>query len=58
MPLLDDNVQVFDAPPQVVHAPTAPNQNMSMQSMNSMEMNPLINANTPLVQIIISELDA
>ncbi len=55
MPLLDDNVQVFDASLEVVHAPTAPSQNMPMQSMGSMEVVPLISSNTPLIQIIISK---
>jgi hypothetical protein len=30
MALLNNNVQVSDAPPQAIHAPTAPNQNTSM----------------------------
>jgi hypothetical protein len=30
MPLLDDNVKMSYAPPQVVHAPTAPSQKTSM----------------------------
>ncbi len=38
--LLNDDVQMFYAPPQVVHAPPTPSQDMSMQSMNSMEVNP------------------
>ncbi len=58
MALLNNNVQVSDVPPQAIHAPTAPNQNTSMQSMGSMEVDPPINANTPLAQIIISESNA
>jgi hypothetical protein len=56
MPLLNDDVQVFDAPPKVVHAPMAQSQGTSMQSMGSMEMDPLINMNTSLVRIIIPKL--
>ncbi len=40
-------------PPQDIHAPTTPHQNTSMQSMNSMEVDPPINMNTPLTRIII-----
>jgi hypothetical protein len=58
MALLNNNVQVSDAPPQAIHAPTAPNQNTSMQSMGFMEVDPPINANTPLAQIIISKSNA
>jgi hypothetical protein len=42
-------------PPNAIHASTTPSENMSMQSMNSMEVDPLINVNTPLTQIIILE---
>jgi len=45
-------------PPQVIHVPVAPNQNKSMQSMGSMEMDPLINVNTQLTRIIISKSNA
>jgi hypothetical protein len=58
MELLDNNVQVSNAPPQAIHAQMAPNQNTSMQSMGSMEVDPPINANTPLAQIIISKSNA
>jgi hypothetical protein len=58
MPLLNDNVQMSNAPPQAVHAPMAPSENTSLQSMNSMEMDPLISTNTTLIQIIILELNA
>jgi hypothetical protein len=40
MPLLDDDVQVFDTPPQVVRAPMTPSRDMFMQSMSSMEVDP------------------
>jgi hypothetical protein len=30
IPLLEDDVQVFDAPPQAVHAPMAPSQSTPM----------------------------
>jgi hypothetical protein len=30
MPLLDNDVQVFNAPPQAIHAPMAPSQDTSM----------------------------
>jgi hypothetical protein len=40
MPLQEDDVQVFDAPPQVVHAPMAQIQSMPMESMISMEVDP------------------
>jgi hypothetical protein len=50
---------MFNTPPsQTVHVPTAPSQNTSMLSMGSMEMDPPININTPLAQIIISNPDA
>jgi len=49
MPLLNINVQMSNAPPQAVHAPMAPSENTSLQSMNSMEMDPLISTNTPLI---------
>jgi hypothetical protein len=45
-------------PLEVAHVPTAPNQHMSVQSMSSMEIDPPISMNTPLVQIIISKSDA
>jgi hypothetical protein len=48
---------MFDARPQVVHAPMTPSKNTSMQLMSSMEVDPPINTNTPLVQIIILEPD-
>jgi hypothetical protein len=53
IPLLNDSIQVSDAPPQVVHAPMAPSQHTPMQSMGSMEAIPPINSKIPLVQIII-----
>jgi hypothetical protein len=55
MPLLNNDVQMFNAPPQAIHAPMAPSQDTSMQSM---EVDPPINVNTPLTQIIIMEPDA
>jgi hypothetical protein len=58
MPLLKNDVEMLNAPPQVVHVPMAPSQDTSMQLMNSMEMNPLISMNTPLIQIIILEPNA
>jgi len=58
MPLLDDDVQVPNASPQAIHAPMAPSQDMSMQSMSSMAMDPAISPNTSLAQIIIMESDA
>ncbi len=42
-----------DAPPQNVHALMALSENTSMQSMNSMEMDLPITANTPVIRIII-----
>jgi hypothetical protein len=48
---------MFDASPQVVHAPMTPSQNTSMLSMSFMEVDPPINTNTPLARIIILELD-
>jgi hypothetical protein len=53
MPLLEDDVQVYDAPPQAIHAPMTPSQSMPMQSMGSMEVDPPISMNKPLTQIII-----
>ncbi len=58
MALLDNNVQVFDAPPQAIHVPTTANQNNAMQSMGSMEVDPPINMNTQLTRIIISKSNA
>jgi hypothetical protein len=58
MALLDNNVQVFNAPPQAIHVPTAANQNNSMQSMGSMEVDPPINMNTQLARIVILESNA
>jgi hypothetical protein len=39
---------MFDAAFKVVHAPKVRSQNMSMQSMGSVEMDPPISLNTPL----------
>jgi len=58
MPLLKNDFEMLNAPPQLVHVPMAPSQDRSMQLMNSMEMNPLISVNTPLIQIIILEPNA
>jgi len=49
---------VFNALPQNVHALMAPNQDMSMQSMSSMEVDLPISADTPLIWIIILEPNA
>ncbi len=49
MPLLEDDDQVFDAPPQAIHVLIALNQDTSMQLVGSMEMDPPISANTPLI---------
>jgi hypothetical protein len=62
MPLFDDFVQMSDATPlpspHVVHVPMVPSQHTPMQSMDFMEVFSPNNLNTPLVQIIILELDA
>jgi hypothetical protein len=49
---------VSNAPPKNVHALMAPSQDMSIQSMSSMEVDLPINANTSLIQIIILEPDS
>jgi len=48
MPLLNDFIKVFDAPPYAINAPTAPSQHTAMQSMGSMEVFPPFNLNTPI----------
>jgi hypothetical protein len=50
-------LEVSNAPPLNYNVLMAPSQNTSMQSMGSMEMDPLISMNTPLAQIIIPESD-
>jgi hypothetical protein len=60
MPLLDNDVQVSNEtpPPPKLYMFQCQNQDTSMQSMGSIEMDPPITANTPLIRIIILKLNA